>query len=172
MIPRIKRILYATDLTKNSAYAFRYAINSAQKHDAEIHIFHVIESMSPNILGFLSFQMGPEKIELLREEAQHTLTKRIEDRLREFAHRELKHDPETLKRVSSIQVVFGEPAAEILKKAEDLQADILIMGMHGRDIIKHTFLGEVSQRVLHRIRKPVFIIPIPEGDTDMSMEEI
>jgi len=29
MIPRIKKILYATDLTKNSAYAFRYAVNSA-----------------------------------------------------------------------------------------------------------------------------------------------
>ena len=47
MIPRIKKILYATDLTKNSAYAFRYAVNSAQKHEAEIHIFHVIETMSP-----------------------------------------------------------------------------------------------------------------------------
>jgi len=34
MIPSIKNILYATDLSKNSAYAFRYAVNSAQKHKA------------------------------------------------------------------------------------------------------------------------------------------
>jgi nucleotide-binding universal stress UspA family protein len=54
---------------------------------------------------------------------------------------------------------------------EDLKADILILGMHGRDIFKHTFLGSVSQKVLQRIRKPVYIIPIPE-ETDISMEEI
>ena len=45
MIPSIKNILYATDLSKNSAYAFRYAVNSAQKHNASIHILHVMETM-------------------------------------------------------------------------------------------------------------------------------
>jgi nucleotide-binding universal stress UspA family protein len=44
--------------------------------------------------------------------------------------------------------------------------------MHGRDIIKHTFLGRVSERVLHRIRKPVFIIPLPEEETDITLGEI
>jgi hypothetical protein len=44
MIPKIKNILYATDLSKNSAYAFRYAINSAEHHGANIHILHVWES--------------------------------------------------------------------------------------------------------------------------------
>ncbi len=48
MIPNIRNILYATDLTKNSAYAFRYAVNSAQKHDAKIHILHVLEKLSPS----------------------------------------------------------------------------------------------------------------------------
>jgi nucleotide-binding universal stress UspA family protein len=35
MIPKIKNVLYATDLSKNSAYAFRYAVNTARKHDAK-----------------------------------------------------------------------------------------------------------------------------------------
>ena len=43
-IPRIQKILYATDLSKNSAFAFRYAVNSARKHDASIHILHVVDS--------------------------------------------------------------------------------------------------------------------------------
>ena len=43
MIPNINKILYATDLSDNSAYAFRYAINSALKHDAAIIILHVFE---------------------------------------------------------------------------------------------------------------------------------
>jgi nucleotide-binding universal stress UspA family protein len=171
MIPRIKKILYATDLTKNSAYAFRYAVNSAQKHDAEIHIFHVIEPIPYQIQSILSPYMGPDEIQN-RDEAKKYLAQRIDARIREFARRELQKDHETLKRIASVQVVMGDPAEEILKKMDELKADILILGMHGRDIIKHTFLGSVSERVLHRIRKPVYIIPIPEEDTDISMDEI
>ena len=38
MMPKIERILYATDLSPNAEYAFRYAVNSALKHDARIII--------------------------------------------------------------------------------------------------------------------------------------
>jgi nucleotide-binding universal stress UspA family protein len=172
MIPRIKKILYATDLTKNSAYAFRYAVNSAQKHDAEIHIVHVIEDVPPQTWNMFHNLMGPEKLEKLRDENRSYIVKRIEERINEFARKELQKDHETLKRIASVQAVIGNPAEEILKKIDELQADILVLGMHGRDIIKHTFLGDVSQKVLQRIRKPVYIIPIPEEDTDISMEEI
>ena len=44
MIPQIKKILYATDLTKNSTYAFYYAIDLARKHDARIIILHCVEA--------------------------------------------------------------------------------------------------------------------------------
>ena len=43
MIPQIKKILYATDLSKNSSYAFLYAIDMAKKHDAKIVILHAVE---------------------------------------------------------------------------------------------------------------------------------
>src|SRR5512137_751495 len=100
MIPRIKNILYATDLSKNSAYAFRYAVNSARKHDAKIHILHVIETTSPAQEGLLLMYMGKDKLEAGREKTKNELIKRIEDRVQEFARRELKDDPETLKRVA------------------------------------------------------------------------
>ena len=65
MIPKIKNILYATDLSKNSAYAFRYAVNTAQKHDANIHILHVIESLSSHAEALI--QMHIEKETLLSQ---------------------------------------------------------------------------------------------------------
>ena len=43
MTPQIKKILYATDLSKNSSYAFLYAIDMAKKHDARIVILHAVE---------------------------------------------------------------------------------------------------------------------------------
>ena len=42
-MPEIQKILYTTDLSDNSAYAFRYAINSAKRHDAKIIILHVLK---------------------------------------------------------------------------------------------------------------------------------
>jgi nucleotide-binding universal stress UspA family protein len=172
MIPSLKKILYTTDLSKNSAYAFRYAVNSAQKHDAKIHLLHVVESVPPSTEGLLTQFVGEDRLKKMRAETMESLVERIQERLRQFAARELKRDPKTLKKVASIQVVYGDPAAEILKKAEDLDADVVIMGTHGKGVISHAFLGSVSEKVLHRIRRPVYIIPLPEGETDITLGEI
>ena len=172
MIPRIKNILYATDLSTNSAYAFRYAVNSAQKHDARIHILHVVETATPSAESILQWVIGQDKIERVREETKESLTKRIEERLMEFAKRELKDDLETLNRVASIRVIIGDPAAEILKEIEKPDYDILILGTHGKGVIEQTFLGSVSEKVLHRVSKPVYIIPLPKGKTDITLGEI
>jgi nucleotide-binding universal stress UspA family protein len=172
MIPTIKDILYATDLSKNSAFAFRYAVHLAERHDARIRILHVIETFPPATEGLLSFILSDERIRKIRTESTESLTKRIKERLNQFAERELKDAPERLKRVTSISVVFGDPANEILQKVDELQCDLVIMGTHGKGIIGHTFLGSVSEKVLHRTSKPVFVIPLPRGETDITLGEI
>jgi nucleotide-binding universal stress UspA family protein len=48
MIPKIKKILYTTDLTKNSSYAFYFAMDMARKHDAKITVLHCVGTMSPS----------------------------------------------------------------------------------------------------------------------------
>ena len=172
MIPSIKNILYASDLSKNSAYAFRYAVNSAQKHKADIYILHVVETMPAATEGLISQYIGEDKLKKMRRETEENMVEKIRERLRQFAERELKRDPKTLKRVVSIEVAHGDPAAEILQKADEMDADVVIMGTHGKGVIRHAFLGSVSERVLSRIRKPVFIIPLPEEETDISLGEI
>jgi len=74
--------------------------------------------------------------------------------------------------VASILVVDGDPADEILKKADELNCDVIIMGTHGKGLLSHTFLGNVSEKVLHRTRKPVFIIPITKGNIDITFTDI
>jgi nucleotide-binding universal stress UspA family protein len=54
MIPKIKKILYATDLSKNSSYAFLYAIDMAKRHDAKIIILHAVEPLPPYAFGVYS----------------------------------------------------------------------------------------------------------------------
>src|SRR4030067_314954 len=47
MTPHIKKILYATDLSKNSSYAFLYATDMARRHNATIVILHAIDPVPP-----------------------------------------------------------------------------------------------------------------------------
>jgi nucleotide-binding universal stress UspA family protein len=175
MIPTIKNILYATDLSKNSAYAFRYAVNSAQKHDARIHLLHVFERLSPAAEKMIEIQVEQSQFEELKRKWDHQKEiqiQRIQDRLREFARRELGNEAQALNRVASIVVVEGAPEVEILRKMKELDCDILIMGTHSHGIVDHAFLGSVAEKVLRRINKPVFVIPIPSEDTDITFRDI
>jgi len=172
MIPSIKKILYATDLSKNSAYAFRYAINSAKKHDASIIILHVLEVISPYILSMMDSQVGEEKRKEVQDKRVKDTMERITKRLELFCDRELKNDPECIDKVDSIKICEGFPAEEILTKADELGCDAIIMGTHGKGLISHTFLGSVATRVLRRARKPVFVIPLPAEQTDISFPDI
>ena len=164
MIPEIKKILYTTDLSQNSVYAFRYAVNSAKKHDARIIILHVVEEMAPFF--------DKERLKTISEKKINEAIDRIRNRLKIFCDRELKDDPECTDRVESIEVCQGYPPEEILKKADDFNCDLIVMGTHGKGVIRHSFLGSAAQKVLRRVRKPVFIIPLPEGEIDITFHDI
>jgi nucleotide-binding universal stress UspA family protein len=162
MMPEIRKILYATDLSPNSAYAFRYAINSAIKHDADIIILHVVQESAPFF--------EEERLKMIREEKVAKATNHIKDRLQTFRDKERKADPQSIDRVVSVEVCEGYPPEEILRKADELSCDIIVMGTHGKGIIRHSFLGSTAQKVLRRVRKPVFIIPLPEGKIDDTFQ--
>ncbi len=168
MIPKIKKILYATDLSENSAYAFRYAVSSAQQHGAKIHILHVLEEIRANVLGRY-FEM--EKIQEIREKGKKEIMDRIQKRLEIFCQRERMDKVECLDLVASTEVVEGDAAAEILLKAEELAVDLVIMGTHGKGLLAHAFLGSVAEKILHRIKIPILIIPIPK-ETDIRLSDL
>jgi nucleotide-binding universal stress UspA family protein len=165
MIPKIRKILYATDLSENSAYAFRYALNSAQQDGAKIHILHVMEEIKTNILAAY-YEL--EKLQEIRAKGKEEIRARIQKRLEIFCQKEVVKDPECRDLVASIDVVEGDPAAEILRKANELEVDLVVMGTHGKGLLEHAFLGSVAEKVLQRIKIPVLTIPIPR-ETDIQM---
>jgi len=52
----------------------------------------------------------------------------------------------------------GDPAAEIIKAAQELKADLIIMGSRGLGQLGGLILGSVSERVLHGAHGPVLIV--------------
>ena len=154
MIPQIKKILYATDLSKNSVYAFYYAVDIAKKHDAEIIILHSIEPMSTRAFGTLT--------EKVHHDQQKTSIEVIQNRLQKFCEKvEEKSSLTCVALVTKILVQVGYPVEEILKAAEEEKCDLIVLGNHGKGFLQQAFLGSVSRSVLDRTRKPVLIVPLP-----------
>jgi nucleotide-binding universal stress UspA family protein len=172
MIPKIAKILYATDLSSNSAFAFRYAVKMAQDSGAEIVILHVIEAISKSAQAMIEpYVEETHRNEVFRERISLAI-ERIEKRLKIFIDRELGKDSERPAPVFSIRVCEGYPAEEILNMSDEVDCDAVVLGTHAKGLISQTFLGSVAKRVLRRIRKPVFIIPLPKGETEVTVHDI
>ena len=172
MIPKINKILYATDLSKNSAYALGYAVNSAKRNDAEIVILHVMEVMDTNTYYLMAAHIGQEIVAEKEKEREDYAKDRLEKRLKVFYDKVRAEDPEFADIKVTIEICRGYPAEEILRKADKLNCDVIFMGTHGKGIVSQTFLGSMAKKVLRRTRKPVVIIPLPKEESDITFHDI
>jgi nucleotide-binding universal stress UspA family protein len=162
MIPQIKNILYATDLTKNSSYAFYFATDMARKHDARIIILHCIGTISPSLYMEGGFTDLPVVLQKAKEQEKKEDVAEIKKQLEQFCRKvESRIGPPCVDLVSEVIVREGYPVEEILNTADAKGCDLIVLGTHGKGWLKQTFLGSVALSVLERSRKPVFIIPLP-----------
>jgi len=167
MIPKIKKILYATDLSRNSSYAFLYATDIARGHNAKIVILHVIEP----IPTYAEVYAGITD-ETKRKQQEETV-KELKKHLQGFCKKaEAQIGPPCVELVSKILVLSGHPPEEILNTANEEGCDVIVLGTHGKGFLAHTFLGSVSNAVLHRTRKPVFVIPLPSEKTTTDWDTV
>ena len=165
MIPQIKKILYATDLSKNSSYAFYYAVDIAKKNNAKIIIFHAVEPVPAyaTLYGEVTYQ--------IERDWQQEATEKVKKLLQNFCQKvESQLGPPCAELVSNILVRVAHPVEEILNVAEDEGCDLIVLGNHGKGFLKQTFLGSVSRSVLDRTRKPVFIIPLPSEKSNVDWD--
>ncbi len=169
-MPEVKKILYATDLSKNAAYAFRHAVYLARQTGAEIRVLHVVEKMSPDAqLALQAYFDRETRQKMIRDRVAQAI-ERIKKRLALFCEKELNALPDCSDQVTSIDVCEGYPAEEILIQASSHQCDMIIMGAHEKGV-SQTFLGSVAKRVLRRSRIPALIIPLPKADAELSVHD-
>ena len=175
MVPQIKKILYATDLTKNSAYAFYFAADLAQSHGAKIIILHCIAKIAP--YAYLASGFTDEPIPLLlqdakEEEAQEDMA-HIRKRLAEFGRNAgSPFGSRGADLVSETIVKEGYAVEEILNVADEKGCDVIVLGTHGKGWLRSTFLGSVARSVLERTRKPVFVVPLPSDKAGIDRDSV
>ena len=170
MIPEIKKILYATDLSKNSSYAFFYAVDMARRHNARIVILHSIELGRQ--MAYAGSRIEGMMVKAKKQEQEMDLEE-IKKGLQEFCKRiEAQFGFPCVELVSKILVPLGHPVEEILKAADEEGCDMIVLGTHGKGFLTQTFLGSVAGSVLERSRKPVFVIPLPSEKINIDWDNI
>jgi nucleotide-binding universal stress UspA family protein len=169
MIPKIRKILYATDLSENSAYAFHFAIDLAQKYSANIIILHAVEPIPADVMPYMERET---KVKIEKDNIRESIEE-TKSRLQSFCTRvEGQIGPPCIELVSKTLVPLGHPTEEILNAADREDCDLIVLGTHGKGFLAHTFLGSVSSGVLHRARRPVFIIPLPSEKSNLDWGKI
>ena len=147
-------------------------MNSGRKHDAAVVILYVLEPLPTTAYALTLSYLSEAQEKKISEEKLAYVKDHIKKQLQIVCEKEFKNDPECADRVESIEICEGFPAEMILRKADELDCDVIVMGTHGKGFILNTFLGSTSKRVLRRTRKPVFIIPLPKEEADIGLNDV
>jgi nucleotide-binding universal stress UspA family protein len=164
----IKKVLYATDLSPNSAFAFQYATDYAEKHDAQIVILHVFEDLRQVDTAFKHYFTREQREAMSRDKTQ--TVEQIKQRLGTFCENVRKDDPSCVFRVDQIEVCEGYPANMILDKAEEFDCDVIFMGTHGMKGIQF-LTGSRALKVVTNSKTP-FVISQDRLPKDDNIDSI
>ncbi len=136
-----KAILHANDGSDHALEAFKLAARIAKENNAELHTVCVEE-----------VDYMPEFIEEVREETG-TAARRFHAAL----HR--AHGIAAEERISlKTHVIAGHPVRDILRLAEELSADLIVIGGTGHSSFYERMLGTTAARVVHLAKCPVLVV--------------
>jgi len=142
------RILTAIDFSENSDYAFDYALTLAKRFEAELTVMHVINE-PVDLRGFyvphISFEQLEKEIE---EGAINMMEKFCQARMGNFS-------------AYKTAIVTGIPYEEVIRKAEEIDASLIVLGTHGRTGLDHLIFGSTAERVVRSAACPVLTIRLP-----------
>jgi len=139
------KILAAVDLSDESSTVIERATAIASSNGAQLHVIHVIEPLSFAYGGDIPMDFSG-----------------IQDEIQQQASTQLKRFGETHNIDDDHQhIILGRPEVEVRSKADEIGADLVVIGSHGR----HGFallLGSTANGVLHGANCDVLAVRVGE----------
>lgn len=158
---KLTNILYPTDFSGASQGAFEAAASLARDHKARLTVVHVIE---PEVYGEMIVPPPPPTNEEIAEEVWKTF------------HKLEAEEPKLRELRLQMRVEHGDPSATILRVAQEVGADMIVMGTHGRGGFSRLLFGSVAERVLRGARCPVMTVrsgpPVPVEAEEASYADV
>lgn len=143
------------DFSAHSRAALDTATDLAKRLNADLHLVHVVQPPAYAYgYAYAGAAMPPPAVDLTE--------------VREGAMKSLKQLAAEIGEVPGAvepHVVEGAGIADMIRQvAEKLDADLIVMGTHGRTGLAHVFLGSVAERTLRRAPCPVLTVQSRDED--------
>jgi nucleotide-binding universal stress UspA family protein len=142
----VENILVALDFSEVTVEVIKHASQLGRALSAKLWLVHAGEPEP----AFIGYESGPQTVRDavagdLRED--HRRTQQVAEKLRRSGLEATALCPQ------------GSTVETILREAEKLHADLIVMGSHGRGAVYRALLGSVSEGVLRKAACPVLIVP-------------
>jgi nucleotide-binding universal stress UspA family protein len=144
---QFRNVVCAVDFSPVSVHALDYAMTLAEEADARLTVLHVIEvppelSENPLAEGF--------DVARIRAAAEARSLRRLRELI-----------PDEVRTFCTVETAVRDGAAyrELLKMAAERQADLIVMGVHGRGAVDLMVFGSNTARVARAATCPVLIVP-------------
>lgn len=141
--PRLRRLLVAVDLTDVSAGLVAEARAFAARFgpDARLHLLHVLAPLPypATRLGEVAYELMPELIGQATTQVQA-----------------LAGAPGA--RRDEVHVAHGPAAAVVLREADALGADLVVVASHGPSALDRVLIGSVTERIVRTADRPVLVV--------------
>lgn len=142
---QIDRILCPTDFSTLSEKGVSYAIDLAQRYNADLKLIHVY--------GLPTYFAVPEGAVIpsaaYAADRSNELQRMMDSTLAKLKGRQAKMRGE---------IKLGVSYDEIVREADDWNADLIVMASHGYSGLTHAILGSVTERVLRLAHCPVLVV--------------
>ena len=174
MLKKVKTILFATNLTKNSVPAFEAAVLLALTFQAKIVLLHVLEKIPDYVEGRLTGMLGEEQwsemMQVYQSDVRQKLigkrssSKLIRKALEHFCSQAGIDDASSGYQSREIVVAEkGDVAERIIENATAQACDLIVLGAREGLVVKQS-LGSTVKSVLKKAKIPVLVVPYIEGE--------
>jgi nucleotide-binding universal stress UspA family protein len=155
MLLPITRVLWPTDFSDASYEALNRALELCAHFSAELYAVHVVPEI-PRIMQ--DDGTGTEKTAYVTElkKYEQELHRAARQRLHEVIQQRVPKDMK-----SAVIVTRGDPACEIIRKAEDERVSLIVIATHGLAGCRQLVFGSVAERVVRVATCPVLTIRSP-----------
>jgi nucleotide-binding universal stress UspA family protein len=140
------RILLATDGSEEAELAALRAVDLADATHSELHVVHV--GVVPIFLKSYPGTLGYER----------RLYEQIEEVSRELLRKQSRRVKAAGGAVAGTHLRMGEVDLEIVALAEELGADLIVMGSRGLGGVRRALMGSVSDSVVRHAHCPVLVV--------------
>ena len=145
------KVFIAVDLSEQSAAIINKGLEFAKSMGGSV----LIASIIPVYIDYLQSQMA-----LIPAQWNEIYEKQKEQALKELNKIKDKHGDVEI----DLMVEVGNPKFDVINKSNQVKANYIVVGTHGRTGLSHTVIGSTAEYIIRHATVPVLVVPMDRNE--------